>query len=50
MKYKEGGGILLLASHETAELEICDCWYIIKDGVLTPFVYDGDVGKLVDNL
>lgn len=50
VKYKQGGGILLLATHETAELALCDCWYIIRDGVLVPFEYDGDVGKLVENL
>lgn len=49
-KYKQGGGILILTTHEVAELDICDRMYIIKGGVLTPFEYDGDVGRLVENL
>jgi hypothetical protein len=32
------------------ELALCDRWYILKDGVLEPFVFDGDVQKLVERL
>lgn len=48
--YKNSGGILLLTTHDVMELSLCDAWYIIRDGVLTPFQYDGDVGKLVESL
>ena len=48
--YKETGGILLLTTHDVMELDLCDCWYIIRDGVLVPFDYDGDVQKLVESL
>ncbi len=48
--YKQEGGILLLTTHDVMELNLCDEWYIIKDGVLEPFVYDGDVSKLVASL
>ena len=48
--YKRSGGILLLTTHEESELALCDAWYIIKDGNLLPFVYDGDVSKLVSSL
>ena len=48
--YKEKGGILLLTTHDVMELELCDVWYIIRDGVLEPFSYDGDVQKLVESL
>ncbi len=48
--YKDQGGILLLTTHDVMELALCDCWYIIKDGVLEPFDYDGDVSKLVASL
>lgn len=48
--YKQSGGILLLTTHEESELSLCDAWYIMKDGVLVPFVYDGDMGKLVRSL
>ena len=48
--YKSTGGILLLTTHDVMELELCDAWYIIRDGVLVPFEYDGNVGKLVESL
>ena len=48
--YKQEDGILLLTTHDVLELALCDAWYIIKDGVLEPFVFDGDVKKLVERL
>lgn len=49
-QYKQEGGILLLTTHDVLELDLCDIWYIIKDGVLEPFAFDGDVQKLVARL
>ena len=49
-QYKAQGGILLLTTHDAMELALCDRWYILKDGVLEPFVFDGDVQKLVERL
>ncbi len=48
--YKRSGGLLLLTTHDMMELELCDEWYIIKDGVLVPFHYDGNIARLVENL
>ena len=48
--YKASGGILLLATHDIQELELCDAWYILKDGVLTPYQYDGNVHHLAERL
>lgn len=48
--HKEKGGIVLMASHDTLELALCDSWYIMKEGKLTPFTYTGDVDALVKNL
>ena len=48
--YKQSGGLLLLTTHDVLELELCDAWYIIRDGELVPFAYDGDVQKLVESL
>ncbi|MBE6926831.1 MAG: ABC transporter ATP-binding protein [Ruminococcaceae bacterium] len=48
--YKESGGILLLTTHDPEELALCDATYILKDGVLTPYCFDGDMQKLVANL
>lgn len=49
-KHKSDGGIALLATHDVLELNLCDEWYIIKDGVLTPFDYTGDIESLVKSL
>ena len=49
-RYKAAGGLLILTTHDVLELELCDAWYILKDGVLVPFTFDGDVDKLVNNL
>ena len=48
--YKENGGILLLTTHDAMELDLCDEWFIIQDGVLVPFHFDGDIQKLVESL
>ncbi len=50
LRHKENGGIVLLATHDVLELNLCDEWYIIKNGKLTPFEYSGDIKKLVENL
>lgn len=48
--FKANGGIVLLATHDTQELPLCDKMYIIKNGVLEEFEYDGNVHKLVGRL
>ena len=48
--YKRSGGLLLLTTHDVMELDLCDAWYIIQNGVLVPFVYEGNVQKLVESL
>lgn len=49
-QYRQEGGILLLTTHDALELALCDRWYILKEGVLVPFAYDGDVENLVRQL
>ncbi len=49
-KYKEAGGLLLLTTHDAMELELCDQLYIMKEGVLKPYTYTGDLKHLVDQL
>lgn len=49
-QYRAAGGLLILTTHDVLELQLCDQWYIIKDGRLVPFVYDGDLNKLVESL
>lgn len=48
--FKAQGGILLLATHDIQELSLCDQCYILKQGTLTPYVYDGDIHRLAENL
>lgn len=49
-QYKAKGGILILATHDVREMELCDRWYILKDGMLMPYEYDGDVSRLAGQL
>lgn len=49
-QYKAAGGLLLLTTHDVLELELCDAWYIMKNGVLEPFVFDGNLNKLIESL
>ncbi|MBE6642647.1 MAG: ABC transporter ATP-binding protein [Ruminococcaceae bacterium] len=48
--FKANGGIILLATHDAGELELCDEIYILKNGILTKFNYDGNVHRLVGSL
>lgn len=50
MAHKAEGGILLLATHDLQELALCDQCYILKQGVLTPYQYDGDIHRLAGSL
>lgn len=50
MEYKENGGTIILATHDIHELSLCDKLYILKDGTLVPYEFDGDVHKLVGRL
>lgn len=49
-EHRKKGGILLLTTHDAAELALCDALYILKGGVLEPFTFDGDIGKLTERL
>ncbi len=48
--YKASGGLILLATHDVLELELCDSLYILKEGKLQPYEYDGNLEKLVQSL
>ena len=48
--YRQSGGIVLLTTHEESELKLCDSWYILKNGRLTPYQYDGDLQRLTESL
>lgn len=50
MDYRQKGGIALLVTHDISEIEHCDRCYLISDGKLVEYVYDGDVEHLVGQL
>ena len=39
-RYKRSGGILLLVTHEVPDLALCDRCYILKDGLLVPYIFE----------
>lgn len=49
-RYKNAGGILVLTTHDASELSLCDQCGILKNGVLTPFEFTGDIDALVKSL
>jgi len=44
--FKASGGSLVLATHDESELALCDVIYILKNGQLTKYDYDGDIDRL----
>jgi len=48
--FKKNGGIVLLATHDAQELPLCDKLYILKNGVLENYEYDGNIHRLVGRL
>ena len=46
LRFRESGGTLVLTTHDESELALCDSVYILKDGILIPYEYDGDTDKL----
>ncbi|MBR3934722.1 MAG: ABC transporter ATP-binding protein [Clostridia bacterium] len=50
LDFKSRGGIIVLATHDVQELPLCDKLYILKDGYLEPYVFDGNVHRLAGKL
>lgn len=48
--FRSRGGLLLLATHDRRELELCDSWYVLRQGRLDPYSYDGDLRRLAEYL
>lgn len=49
-KYCDRGGTIILVTHDAAEIELCDRTFLLKDGQVSPFTYDGDIHALVERL
>lgn len=48
--FTENGGIVLLTSHDLMEIELCDECYILKNGKLELYQFDGNIDKLINSL
>ena len=48
--FRSGGGSMIISTHELQEIELCNKCFILKDGVLQPYTYDGDVSHLIGRL
>lgn len=48
--FKKSGGSVIITTHDVTELELCDEMYILKDGVLSRYNFDGDLDRLTENL
>lgn len=48
--YKASGGMVLLTTHDVQDLELCNVCYVLKNGKLQPYQYDGDFHKLAEEL
>lgn len=48
--YKKQGNILVIATHEEREISLCDKIYILKDGHLSFYSYDGNIHNLTKQL
>lgn len=48
--FMKNGGTVVIATHDIQELPLCDATYILKDGRLAPYEYDGDIHRLVGSL
>lgn len=49
-EFKSRGGALILTTHDESDLAVCDSIYILKNGTLTPYEYDGDISRLAREL
>ena len=49
-EFKRAGGAAVLTTHDGDEIALCDRLYILNDGVLVPYQYDGDIAGLAQLL
>lgn len=41
---------VIITTHEEPEIALCDKLYLLKDGTMTPYEYDGDTQRLTESL
>lgn len=47
LDYKAHGGIIIIATHDVYELDLCDDLYILKNGTLSPYKEERSLHNLV---
>ena len=45
-KYTAGGGTIIVATHDTRELELCTKVFVLKNNRLSPYNYTGNINEL----
>ncbi|MBR3994835.1 MAG: ABC transporter ATP-binding protein [Clostridia bacterium] len=48
--FKNNGGTVIMATHDVQELSLCDNLYILGDGILSQYIYDGNTDNLITKL
>lgn len=48
--FKKRGGALILTTHDESDLALCDKILILKNGILIPYEYDGNINHLAKEL
>lgn len=48
--FKQKGNLILLATHEEREIALCDRLFLLKNGILNPLEYDGNIHQLAGKL
>ncbi len=48
--FKKQGGITVMVTHDLLEMELCDEYYIVKNGTLEKFEFTGDTDSLIRQL
>jgi ABC-2 type transport system ATP-binding protein len=48
--FKQGGGAVLITTHDESDLALCDSIYILRQGELSAYSYDGHIDRLVREL
>lgn len=47
-KYKEDGNAVIMTTHEEREIAFCDRLYLLTNGTLSPYQYDGNIHHVAD--
>lgn len=48
--YKQQGNTILLATHEEREINLCNRLFLLRNGILEPLAYDGNIHTLAGKL